>query len=95
MRENFWKLVFDNPIMGFAYHRIVLDDEGKPVDFVFLELNEAFERITGLSRKNLINKYGTVVIPEIVTSGLSDIIKLYGEIALNNGTYVYEEYSRH
>lgn len=94
MRENFWKLVFDNPIMGFAYHRIVLDDEGKPVDFVFLELNEAFERITGLSRKNLINKYGTVVIPEIVTSGLSDIIKLYGEIALNNGTYVYEEYSQ-
>jgi len=93
MKNDYWKLIFDNPIVGFAYSRIVLDDEGKPVDFVFLELNETLEKMTGLSRKDLISKLGSELIPE-VKRGSPNMIDVYGKVALENATYVYEEYSQ-
>lgn len=30
---------------GYAYHRLVCDSDGKPVDYVFLDLNPAFEEM--------------------------------------------------
>ena len=41
-------MFFDRMLDGFAYHRIVVDKAGKPVDYVFLEVNHAFEKMTGL-----------------------------------------------
>jgi len=46
---------------GFAYCKMLFDDSGHPVDFVFLEVNSAFERLTGL--KNVVGKKVTEVIP--------------------------------
>lgn len=39
--------LFENMLDGFAYHKMLFDPEGRPVDYVFLEVNEAFERLTG------------------------------------------------
>ena len=36
---------------GYAYCQMVYDKDGKPVDFIYLEINKAFEKLTGLSRK--------------------------------------------
>jgi hypothetical protein len=41
-------MFFDKMLDGFAYHRIVVDGSGRPVDYVFLEVNQAFEKMTGL-----------------------------------------------
>ena len=41
---------------GAAYHRMVYDDEGAPADYIFLEINDAFEQSTGLERKALIGR---------------------------------------
>jgi PAS domain-containing protein len=35
---------------GFALHEIVTDEQGRPVDYRFLNVNPAFERLTGLKR---------------------------------------------
>ena len=40
--------LFDNMLEGFAYCRMVFED-GKPRDFVYLKVNRAFERLTGLT----------------------------------------------
>ena len=79
--------------MGFAYHRIVLDDKGKPIDYVFLELNKTFEKLTGLSRKDLINEPVTVAIPGI-EDDVADWIGVYGKITLDNTTHSFEQYSQ-
>ena len=39
--------LFANMINGFAYCKMIFDDESKPVDFVYLQINDAFERIDG------------------------------------------------
>lgn len=41
---------------GFAYHRIVLDEKGEAVGYVFLEVNSTFEKMTGLKRDDIIGK---------------------------------------
>ena len=49
--EEEYSSLFANMIDGFAYCQMVFDEEGKPVDFVYLQINDAFERITGLKKK--------------------------------------------
>jgi len=51
---------------GFAYHKIILNSDGKPIDYIFIEINKAFEKLTGLKREEVIGKKVTEVIPEIV-----------------------------
>lgn len=41
---------------SFAYHKAIFDDEGKMIDYIFLDVNKAFEKMTGLRREEVINK---------------------------------------
>ena len=43
-------------INAFAYHEILLDKDNKPVDYIFLEVNDAFEELTGLKGMLLLAK---------------------------------------
>lgn len=84
--------ILNSPIMGFAHHRLIIDDEGKPVDYEFLEINKTFEKITGLKKESIIGKTVKDVIPGLETSNF-DWINFYGEIALNFGESEFEQYS--
>ncbi len=78
--------------IGFASHKIVLDESGRPADYVFLEVNKAFENLTGLSASRITGKNVTEVIPGIKDSSF-DWIGFYGRIALQGGDESFEQYS--
>ena len=63
--ENKYRVLLMNLLNGFAYCKTVFDEKGKPVDFVFLEVNRAFEKMMGLKRENIIGKNVTTVIPGV------------------------------
>jgi PAS domain S-box-containing protein len=46
--ESFYRGLFENMHEGFAFCRLVRE-EGRPPDFVYLRVNEAFERMLGLA----------------------------------------------
>jgi PAS domain-containing protein len=46
--EHSYRQLFDSMLSGLALHEIILDADGRPVDYRFLEVNPAFERLTGL-----------------------------------------------
>jgi PAS domain S-box-containing protein len=75
---------------GFALHQIICDDEGEPVDYRFLEINPAFERLTGLSRDNVIGR----TLLELMPQSEPHWIKTYGRVALTGQPTEFEEYSR-
>ncbi len=77
---------------GFAYHRIVTDDSGTPVDYIILEVNEVFEQITGLKREKIIDKRASEVFPFISEEDF-DWIGTCGKVALEGGSTSFEEYS--
>lgn len=92
LSENKYRLMFDNMINGIAYHKIVTDNKGNPVDYIFLEVNDAFEELTGLKAKKIIDKRVTEVLPGIEKDP-TNWIGLYGKVALNNKSVQFESYS--
>ena len=52
LTEHKYSALFANMQDAFAYHNVLFDEKGRPVDYVFLETNEAFEKFTGLKKKN-------------------------------------------
>jgi PAS domain S-box-containing protein len=90
--EAKYRSLFQNMTNGFAYHKIILDDTGKPRDYVFLEINDAFENLTGLLREDIIGKKVTEVIPGIENDPV-DWIGIYGKVALSREPIHLENYS--
>ncbi len=66
---------------GYAYHEIITDQAGQPVDYRFLEVNSEFEHLTGLKRKEILGKGVCEVLPGI-RDGEFDWVAFYGEVAL-------------
>lgn len=84
--------LFSNMSEAFAYHRIVLDSNGKPCDFIFLEVNESFERLTGLKAEEIVGKRVTQTLPGIINDPI-DWIGKYGEVAQTLKPVRFESYS--
>lgn len=86
-----YRSMFTNMLDGFAYHKVLYDEDGTPVDYVFLVVNDKFEKYTGFKRSDIIGKRVTEVIPEIANSE-PDLIKIYGNVALTEESTRFEIY---
>ncbi len=92
VNEKNFKTFFERMIDGFAYHKIVVDEVGKPVDYVFLEINNVFERMTGLKRDEVLGKKVTDVLKGIEKDP-ADWIGRYGKVALTCKPIQFENYA--
>jgi PAS domain S-box-containing protein len=87
--EKRYRSLFNNMTEGFAIHEIITDNTGTPIDYRFLDINPAFEHLTGLFRDNVLGKTVKEVIPEIEPHW----IKSYGSVALSGEPVHFESYS--
>ena len=92
MNDNFYRSVVEHSPVGYAFHKIVCDETGNPCDYEFIEVNPAFEKMTGLIGADIIGKRITRVLPEIVNDTF-DWIGFYGNIALNGGEKEFEQFT--
>ena len=51
--ENNFQLLFQNMNSAFAYHKIITNKKGNPVDYIFLNVNGKFEELTNLKREEI------------------------------------------
>ena len=77
--EKRYRSLFENMLDGFAYCKMLYDDQGRPVDFVYLNVNSAFERLTGL--RNVVGKRATEAIPGI-REAHPELFDTYSQVAL-------------
>jgi PAS domain S-box-containing protein len=61
--EERYRLLFDNLSEGLAVHEMLYDAQGRPYDYRFLEVNPAFERLTGLRREHAVGRTLLEVLP--------------------------------
>ena len=87
--EARYRSLFNAMTEGFALHRIVTDEQGRPRDYVFIDVNPAFETLTGLSREGLLGKRVREVIPDIEPRW----IDAYGRVALTGQPVHLEEHA--
>ena len=87
--QNKYKLLFENMSQGFALHEIIADSKGNPIDYRFLDINSAFETLTGLKKEVLIGKTVKEVLPKTERYW----IDTYGKVALTGKSCSLENYS--
>lgn len=63
--ERRYRLLFDSLINAYALHEMITDADGKPLDYRFLEVNPAFERLSGISSEGLVGRTVREVMPDI------------------------------
>ena len=81
--------LFDNMAEGYALHEIVTDEQGVPCDYRFLDMNPAFERLTGLRRAEVRGKRVTEVLPGLEAHW----IERYGRVALTGQPVHFESHA--
>jgi PAS domain S-box-containing protein/putative nucleotidyltransferase with HDIG domain len=76
--ENTYRSLFENMLNGFAYCKMLFED-GKPQDFIYLNVNYAFETLTGLV--DVVGKKVSEVIPGIREND-PDLFEVYGRVVV-------------
>lgn len=85
-----YQLLFKAMFSGFALHEIILDKQGVPCDYRFLEVNPAFEKLTGLNTDQIVGKTVLEILPQTEAYW----IEVYGRVALYGQTIRFEQYSK-
>ncbi len=63
--EARYRTLFTNMTEGFALGEALFADDGTSCDYRFLEINDAFERQTGLKREDIVGKLITEALPNV------------------------------
>ncbi|MGO8763849.1 MAG: PAS domain S-box protein [Limisphaerales bacterium] len=82
--------LFQHMREGFAYCRMIFEN-GRPVDFEYLQVNSAFSSLTGL--KDVVGKKITEITPS-VRELHPDLFELYGRVALTGQSEHLEMYRK-
>jgi PAS domain S-box-containing protein len=75
--EARYRSLFENMLSGYTHCRMLFKD-GKPEDFIYLDVNDAFEKLTGL--KDVAGKKVSEVIPGVQESN-PELFEIYGRVA--------------
>jgi PAS domain S-box-containing protein len=88
--ERRYRSLFENMLDGYAYCKMLFHD-GQPQDFIYMDVNPAFETLTGL--KNAVGQKVSQLIPGIQNSN-PELFEIYGRVALTGKPEKFETYLR-
>jgi len=87
--EQDYKTLFREMLDGFALHEMVCNEAGEPVDYRFLMVNPAFERMTGLKAEEITGR----TVLEVMPNTERHWIDTYGRVALTGEPMFFDNYS--
>ncbi|MFH0995044.1 MAG: PAS domain S-box protein [Pseudomonadota bacterium] len=88
--EENYRLLFHNINAAFSLHEIILDADGKPCDYRFLDVNPEFEKITGLKAEAITGKTILQTLPESEYYWT----EIYGKVATTGVSIHFENYNK-
>jgi PAS domain S-box-containing protein len=73
---------------GVSLHEIICDNKGKAVDYRILDVNPAYEIITGLNKENVVGKNAS----QLYGTGLPPYLDIYERVAASGKAESFETY---
>jgi PAS domain S-box-containing protein len=89
LSEEKHRLLMDHSDSGIALHQCIFDETGEAIDYIFLNVNKAFEALTGLNATSIINHRVSEVLPAILQT---DYIRRYGNVVKTGVSISFEEW---
>jgi PAS domain S-box-containing protein len=83
--------LFSNMLNAFAYCKIITDKKGVPTDWMYLEVNDAFEKTFKLKRSDILGKTSKEIFPELIVD-TANWVNIYGKVALTGQPVMFENY---
>jgi PAS domain S-box-containing protein len=77
--EERYRQIFNNSLNGISYHEVVVDEESGDTDYRFVEVNPAFEELTGLEASEVIGKLNREILPGAEQAIFEEIYKQVAE----------------
>lgn len=87
--EEKFRTLVNEMQQGVAIHKIILNNEGVPCDYSFIDMNPSFEKLTGLKREDVIGRR----VMEILPGTEPFWIERYGRVALTGKPVMFENFS--
>ena len=84
--EKKFRSMYAAMIEGVALHELVCDAAGKPIDYVLLDVNPAFESILGLARKAVLGHRAS----EVYGTGVAPYLETYAAVAITGRPVSFE-----
>ena len=84
-----FRQLFESMQEGFAIHEIICDEAGNSVDYRFIDVNPAFEELTGIKRELIVGKTVKAVMPTTEAYW----IQRYGKVALTGVPARFEAFA--
>ncbi len=89
LSEKRYRGLFEGMSEGFALCEIITDAKGLPCDYRILEVNDAYEKQTGLNRADVEGKRVREFFPDVESSR----IEILGKVALTGEPIRFENYN--
>jgi PAS domain S-box-containing protein len=77
--EERYQSLFENMLSGYAFCQMLFNENNRPEDFIYIMVNDAFEKLTGL--KDVVGKRVSEVIPGVQESN-PELFETYGRVSL-------------
>jgi len=84
MKDSFYKQLIEDSPTGYAYNKIICDEDGIPCDYEFIDVNKTFKKIIGLKGIDIVGRKISNVILHL-GKNKNDWLKFYGDIAIDGG----------
>lgn len=88
-KQKEYNSLFEEMNTGFAFHKIITDKKGNPIDYVYLKVNPEYERQTGLKADDILGRTALEVLPKTDKKW----IEVYGKVATGGNPVRFELYS--
>ncbi|TET60546.1 MAG: PAS domain-containing sensor histidine kinase [Promethearchaeota archaeon] len=83
-----YDFLFKSSTSGIAFHKIVYDAKGYPINYVITDVNPQYEKILSIKREDVINKTAT----EVYNVEQAPYLELYSKVAETQESLSFETY---
>ncbi len=89
-----YRSLFMNMKTGYAYYKLIYDDKNKPADLKYIEVNEAYPKLFGLSKKRIIGKNHSDLFPDSIDMHMEYINKFLDKLVKGKSVQLDDFYSK-
>lgn len=87
--EEKFRLLITQMEQGLAVHEAIFNESGEMIDYRFIDMNESFEKLTGLRREDILGKRVLEILPRTEKYW----IEAYGRVVKTGKPVHFENYS--
>jgi len=88
--EAKYRMLFNTMIEGFSLNELIFDDKNQPVSYKLIDVNPAFEKLTGLHAADILGRNVLEYLPGLEQEWLDK----YFHVALTGESFSFEQFNQ-